>query len=212
MNRARILLADDHLIVVEGLRSILSSKYELVGIVENGRDLVEAVKRLNPDVIVADITMPQLNGLDAVAQLRENGCKAKIVFLTMHKDATYASRAIAIGASAFVLKHSASTELLTAVQAALSGKTFVTGEIADQLAKSTTKRVSPIKSLSLTPRQREVLQLFAEGRTAREVANILHISVRTAENHKARIMDLLGLTTSAELVQYAFRHGFISAG
>jgi DNA-binding NarL/FixJ family response regulator len=211
MNRPRLLLADDHRIVVDGLRSILSPEYELVGIVENGRELIKAAKRLNPDVIVADIAMPQLNGLDAVAQIRKDGCQAKIVFLTMHKDATYAARALAVGASGFVLKHSASTELLTAIGAALSGKTYITIEIAERLERSTSSRASSIKATSLTPRQREVLQLFAEGRPAREVAKVLHISTRTAENHKARIMDLLGLTTTADLVQYAIRHGIIAA-
>ena len=211
MSRPRLLLADDHRIVVEGLRSILTPEYDLVGIVENGRELIDAVKRLKPDVIVADITMPQLNGLDAVAQLRKDGCQAKVVFLTMHKDATYAARALEVGASGFVLKHSASTELLTAIHAALSGKTYVTKEIAERLERSTSTRDSSVSAPSLTPRQREVLQLFAEGRSAREVAKVLHISTRTAENHKARITDLLSLSTTADLVQYALRHGIIVA-
>jgi len=211
MNRPRLLLADDHRIVVEGLRSILTPEYDLVGIVENGRDLIDAVRRLTPDVIVADITMPQLNGLDAVTQLRQEGCQAKIVFLTMHKDATYAARALAVGAAGFVLKHSASTELLTAIRAALSGQTYVTREIAERLERSTSARATSLKAPTLTPRQREVLQLFAEGRSAREVAKVLQISTRTAENHKARITDLLNLTTTADLVQYALRHGIIAA-
>ncbi len=211
MKRPRLLLADDHRIVVDGLRSILSSEYEIVGIVENGRELIADATRLKPEIIVADIAMPQLNGLDAIAQLRREGCQAKIVFLTMHKDTTYAAKALAVGASAFVLKHSASTELLTAVRAALSGKTYVTPEIAVQLERSTSTRMTLVKAHSLTTRQREVLQLFAEGRSAREVAKVLYISTRTAENHKARIMDLLGLSTTAELVQYALRHGIISA-
>jgi DNA-binding NarL/FixJ family response regulator len=211
MSRPRLLLADDHRIVVEGLRSILTSEYDLVGIVENGRELIDAVKRLKPDVIVADITMPQLNGLDAVAQLRKDGCQAKIVFLTMHKDATYAAKALEVGASGFVLKHSASTELLTAIRAALSGKTYVTKEIAERLERTTSTRASSVSTPSLTPRQREVLQLFAEGRSAKEVAKVLHISTRTAENHKARIMDVLSLSTTADLVQYALRHGIIVA-
>jgi DNA-binding NarL/FixJ family response regulator len=211
MNRPRLLLADDHRIVVEGLRSILAVEYDLVGIVDDGRELVEAAKRLEPDVIVADIAMPQLNGLEAIAQLRKEGCQAKVVFLTMHKDATYAARALAVGASGFVLKHSASTELLTAIRAALSGTTYVTQEIAERLERSTKTVSSSVRAPSLTPRQREVLQLFAEGRSAREVAKLLHISTRTAENHKARIMDLLGLATTADLVQYALRHGIIAA-
>ena len=211
MNQPRLLLADDHRIVVEGLRSILGVEYELVGIVEDGRGLIEAARRLRPDVIVADIGMPQLNGLEAIAQLRNEGCQAKVVFLTMHKDATYAAKALEIGASGYVLKHSASTELLMAIRAALSGETYVTSEIAERLCGSAGTRTASLAAPSLTPRQREVLQLFAEGRSAKEVAAVLHISARTAENHKARIMDLLSLATTADLVQYALRHGIIVA-
>lgn len=211
MTRPRLLLADDHRIVVEGLRSILTPEFELVGIVENGRELVEMAKRLKPDVIVADIGMPQLNGLDAVAHLRQDGCQASVVFLTMHKDATYASKALEMGASGYVLKHSASTELLMAIRAALSGGTFVTSEIAESMRKAAESRTKSLEAPSLTPRQREVLQLFAEGRSAKEVAKELHISTRTAENHKARIMDVLCITTTADLVQYALRHGIIAA-
>lgn len=206
-----LLLADDHRIVVEGLRSILVPEFELVGIVEDGRELIDAAKRLEPDVIVADISMPQLNGLDAIAQLRSNGCRAKVVFLTMHRDATYAAKALEIGASGFVLKHSASTELLAAIREALLGRTYVTSEIAENLQRTTKVRMESIAVPSLTPRQREVLQLFAEGRSAKEVAAALYISTRTAENHKARIMDLLSLSTTADLVQYALRHGIIAA-
>ncbi len=210
MNRPRLLLADDHRIVAEGLRSILAPKFDLLGIVEDGRELVAAAMRLTPDVIIADISMPQLNGMDAVVQLRERGCRAKIVFLTMHKDVTYAVRALEIGASGFVLKHSASTELLAAIHAALDGKTYLSNEISDSLERLTLERSKPVES-SLTHRQREVLQLFAEGRSAKEVAAMLHISTRTAENHKARIVAQLGLSTTADLVQYALRHGIIGA-
>ena len=146
MNRPRLLLADDHRIVVEGLRSILGLEYELVGIVEDGRELVEAAKRLDPDVIVADIAMPQLNGLEAVAQLRKEGCQAKVVFLTMHKDATYAAKALEIGASGYVLKHSASTELLTAIRAALLGQTYVTNDIAEGLRRAAATRTAVVGS------------------------------------------------------------------
>jgi DNA-binding NarL/FixJ family response regulator len=211
MNRPRLLLADDHRIVVEGLRSILAVEYDLVGIVDNGRELVEAAKRLGPDVIVADIAMPQLNGLEAVAQLRNEGCQAKVVFLTMHKDTTYAAKALEIGASGYVLKHYASTELLTALRAALLGQTYVTNDIAEGLRRAAATRTASLGTTSLTPRQREVLQLFAEGHSAKQVATVLHISTRTAENHKARIMDQLSLTTTTELVQYALRHGIIAA-
>ena len=156
--------------------------------------------------------MPLLNGLEAVLRLKKEGSQAKVVFLTMHKDTTYAAKAIEVGASGFVLKHCASTELLAAIRAALSGQIYLTPEIAEGLEKSVTARTTTDRLPSLTPRQREVLQLFAEGQSAREVAAILHISNRTAENHKARIMDVLSLTSTSDLVQYAIRHGIIAPG
>jgi DNA-binding NarL/FixJ family response regulator len=211
MTPARLLLADDHRIVVEGLRAILTPEFDLVGIVDDGRKLVEAAMKLAPEIIVADISMPHLNGLDAIAQLKDLGCTAKVVFLTMHKDATYAARALALGASGFVLKHAASTELLEAIRTARNGGVYVTSEIEAGLQELKTRRTVSITSPSLTSRQREVLQLFAEGNSAREVAASLHISPRTAENHKARIMAQLRLETTADLVQYALRHGIIAA-
>ena len=207
MTRRRIVIADDHRMVAEGLRSLLEPAYELVDIVEDGRALVEAAQRLQPDVIVADITMPILNGLDAVEQIRRSGCQAKVVFLTMHKDALYAARAMRAGASGFVVKHSAGTELLTAIDEALAGRIYVTPTIAELLEHLPDP--SRDSDVSLTRRQREVLQLFAEGHSAKEVAKLLHISVRTAEGHKAQIMDLLGARSTAELVQCAIRHGLI---
>jgi DNA-binding NarL/FixJ family response regulator len=208
MNRPRILMADDHRMLAEGLRSLLEPAFELVAIVEDGRQLVEAAKRFEPDVIVADITMPQLNGLDAVDQIRRAGSQAKVVFLTMHKDALYAARALRAGASGFVLKHSASAELVTAIREALAGRTYVTPVLADLVDRLPTSGADD--DVLLTPRQREVLQLFAEGHSAKEVAKLLHISVRTAEGHKAQIMSLLGVHTTADLVQCAIRHGLIS--
>ena len=211
MNRPRILMADDHRIVAEGLRSLLEPEFELVEIVDDGAQMVEAAKRLSPDVILADITMPRLNGLEALEQLRRVNCRAKVVFLTMHKDATYAARALRAGASGFVLKHSASSELVAAIRESLLGRKYVTPAVAEKLKeRSASRSRNAAEGVSdLTPRQREVLQLFAEGRSAKEVAKSLHISTRTAENHKARIMRLLGLSTTADLVQYALRHQII---
>jgi DNA-binding NarL/FixJ family response regulator len=213
MKKARILLADDHRILAEGLRSLLEPEFELVEIVEDGRTLVTRAKELFPDVIVADITMPLLNGIEAVRQLKKAGVPAKVVFLTMHQDVTYAARAFELGASGFVLKHSAPSELVTAIREALAGRTYVTPLIAGELMQAyrdgAVKEQDP--TTELTPRQREVLQLFAEGRSAKEVAAILQISPRTAEFHKASIMKLLGIRTTAELAQYAVRHGIISS-
>jgi len=213
MKRARVLLADDHRIVAEGLRSLLESEFELVDIVEDGRTLVARAQELFPDVIVADITMPLLNGIEAVRQLKKADVPAKVIFLTMHQDVTYAAKAFELGASGFVLKHSAPSELVTAIREALAGRTYVTPLIAGELMQAyrdgAGQRQDP--AAALTPRQREVLQLFAEGRSAKEVATILRISPRTAEFHKASIMRMLGLRTTAELAQYAVRHGIIAS-
>lgn len=212
MSRPRVLIADDHRIVGEGLRGLLEPWFELAAIVEDGQQLVDAATRLRPDVIVADISMPRLNGLEAIDQLRRAGMEAKVVFLTMHRDATYAARALQAGAAGFVLKHSASSELVTAIQEALAGRTYLTPAIASLLKRDPTGGLdaSTVPATSpLTPRQREVAQLYAEGYSAKEIAAQLGISTRTAENHKAHIMSALGLSTTAELVQYAMRHGLI---
>jgi DNA-binding NarL/FixJ family response regulator len=212
MKKAKVLLADDHRITAEGLRSLLEPEFEVVGIVEDGRALVAHAKSLCPDVIVADITMPLLNGIEAVMQLKRAEVEAKVVFLTMHHDATYAARAFENGASGFVLKHSAPSELVTAIREALAGRTYVTPLIAKDLLQVYRDGVAqPEPVRELTRRQREVLQLFAEGRSAKEVAALLKISIRTAEFHKASIMNLLGLRTTADLTKYALRHGLTSS-
>jgi len=208
VKRARILLADDHRIVAEGLRSLLEPEFELVGIVEDGRALLTAAEKLRPDVIVADISMPLLNGIDSVRQLKRTHEDIRVVFLTMHPDVTYAASAFEAGASGYVLKHSAPAELITAIQSALRGKTYVTPLLAGELMQFyKEKHENRDEATRLTPRQREVLQLLAEGRSAKEIATILNISARTVEFHKYRLMDDLGLKTSADLVQYAIRHG-----
>jgi DNA-binding NarL/FixJ family response regulator len=212
MSKPSILIADDHQILAEGLRGLLEPEFEVVGVVADGRELVAAAKKLRPDVIVADVTMPSLNGIDAAVQLRDFGVNAKVVFLTMHRDVAYARRAMEAGAAGFVVKHSVASELVTAVREALRGKTYVTPLIAGELLQSYREGDSgPHDSVPrLTARQREVLQLIAEGRSAKEVAAVLKISIRTAEAHKARIMETLGLGSTAELVQYAIRNGIIS--
>ena len=213
MSRARVLIADDHAILAEGVRGLLEPEFEVVGVVGDGRELLAAAKKHKPDVIVADITMPSLNGIEAAAQLRDTGITAKVVILTMHRDIAYARRAMEAGASGFVLKHSVSTELITAIREALQGQTYITPMIAGELLQSyrTVDSRTSDPSSRLTVRQREVLQLIAEGRSAKEVATALHISTRTAEVHKARILETLGLKNSAELVHYAIRNGIISA-
>jgi DNA-binding NarL/FixJ family response regulator len=209
--RPRVLLADDHLLVAEALKSLLTPEFELVGVVEDGRALVEAAGRLRPDVIVADVTMPHLNGIDALVQLRQSGDRVPVVFLTMHRDVSFARRALEAGASGFVLKHSASVELIAALRAALEGKTYLTpqlaGEVLEAMKQGPDRAADPIASI--TPRQREVLQLLAEGRSAKEIASSLSISVRTVEFHKYQLMETLGLHTNAELIHCALKHGLV---
>ncbi|MFQ5924361.1 MAG: response regulator, partial [Anaerolineales bacterium] len=187
--------------------------FELVGTAEDGRALVAAAVELQPDVIVADISMPMLNGIEAVRQLKKAGSQAKIVFLTMHPDVTYATRAFETGASGYVLKHSASAELVMAIREALRGRTYVTSMIAKDVLQSfmDKSRQRDDKVRKLTPRQREVLQLVAEGRSAKEIGSLLNISPRTVEFHKYRMMEDLGLHTHADLIQFAFKHGIASA-
>ena len=210
-HRPRVLLADDHLLVAEALKSLLSPEFELVGVAEDGRALVEAAATLRPDVIVADVAMPHLNGIDALIQLRQGGDRVPVVFLTMHRDVTFARRALEAGASGFVLKHSAASELTSAIRAALEGKTYLTpqlaGEVLAAMKQGPDRASDPIASI--TPRQREVLQLLAEGCSAKEIASSLSISARTVEFHKYQLMETLGLHSNAELIHFAIKHGLV---
>jgi DNA-binding NarL/FixJ family response regulator len=212
MNRPRILLAEDHRIVAEGLRSLIEPEFELVGIVENGRELLDAAEKLKPDVIVADISMPLLNGIEAVRQLKKTDKGVRVVFLTMHPDMTYAISAFEAGAQGYILKHSAPAELNTAIRAALKGEIFVTplleGQIIANPRKGSAERRE--ESSHLTRRQREVLQLLAEGYLAKEISTMLNISTRTVEYHKYQIMKDTGLKTVADLIRYAVKHNIVS--
>ena len=209
--RPRVLLADDHLLVAEALKSLLTPEFDLVGVVEDGRELVEATRTLRPDVIVADVTMPHLNGIDALVRLRQGGDPVPVVFLTMHRDVTFARRALEAGASGFVLKHSAPAELLTAIRAALQGRTYLTpllaGEVLEAIKQGPDQADDPVASI--TPRQREVLQLLVEGLSAKEIASSLSLSVRTVEFHKYQMMETLGIRTNAELIRFAIKHGLV---
>ena len=208
MKKKRILLADDHKIITDSLKNILEPVYEVVGIVEDGHMLVREAARLLPDVIIVDISMPKLNGLEAVRQIKKEGIGSRVIFLTMHPDITYATSALDAGALGYVLKHSAHSELLQAVEKVLLGKRFITERIAKELENVPHTRRDPIRKL--TARQREVLQLLAEGKSAKAVADILCISPRTVEFHKYRIMEELGMSSSAELVQYSIKQGIIT--
>jgi DNA-binding NarL/FixJ family response regulator len=208
MTKPRVLLADDHRIVAEGLKGLLETEFEVVAIVEDGRALVKVARELHPDVIVTDVSMPHLNGIDALAQLKQENPNVRVVFLTMHRDAAYARRALEAGALGFVLKHSAPAELLLAVRAAMQCRTFITPDLAAEVVRTANrKEVDP--GAAMTPRQREILQLLVEGMSAKEIAAELDISARTVEDHKYRLMESLGIENNAELIHFAIKHGIV---
>jgi DNA-binding NarL/FixJ family response regulator len=207
--RPTVLLADDHRIVLDGLNGLLQQDFEVVGVVHDGKALVLAAEQLKPDAIVVDVSMPLLNGIDATRHLREQGTQARVIVLSMHAEVTYASRALRAGAQGYVVKTSASEELIEALHAVLRGQVYVSPsfrtEALDELMNPTRKHVKD--GLELTPRQREILQLLAEGKSAKEIGAILGISSRTVETHKYQMMDVLGLKTSAQLVHHALKLG-----
>jgi DNA-binding NarL/FixJ family response regulator len=212
MKRWKILLADDHDIVIEGLRHVLNHPdFEIVGAVRDGRSLVLAARDLLPDVIVADVTMPLLNGIEAARQIHAGRKEVRIVFLTMHPEVTFAAEALLAGGSGYVLKSSAGEELVPAIRLALQGGRYVTKSIAKAVERSLSSRSQGWRDPldRLTPRQREVLQLLAEGFQVKEIAARLNLSPRTVEFHKYRILEDLGLRTTAELARYAARHGIV---
>jgi DNA-binding NarL/FixJ family response regulator len=210
MGRVRILLADDHTLFCSLLRDLLEPEYEVVGSVRDGHELLKTAASLRPDLVLVDIGMPSLNGLDAGRRLKQEYPRIKLVYLTMNNDVEYAREALQAGASAFVLKNSESSYLLQAIRDALRGVTYVAPEIKRAMNEIFIRDPKAVeRPRHLTDRQREVLQLLAEGRSLREIANLLHISYRTVRFHKVRIMEELGISKNAELVKYAIRHGVI---
>lgn len=206
MPRIRVLLADDHTLVAEGLRSLLKDSFDLVGVAHDGRELLEMAAKLRPDVIVTDISMPLLNGIDAVRQIRAERPETRIIILTMHRDTHLAASAFRAGVSGYLLKVSPAEELMNAIREVAQGRSYVTTLLAKDLINLLMDTGAARENQSpLTPRQREVLQLIAEGRTMKEVATVLNISPRTAESHKYDIMQALSVQTTAELVQCAVR-------
>ena len=207
-----LLLADDHAIVIDGLRRLLQADFDLIGDVGDGWSLLEAAGRLKPDVIVADVSMPSLNGIDAVRRLRKVSSRSKVVFLSMHMDVEIATEALQAGASGYVLKHSATEALSQAIWDVLKGQVYVSPRISRDVMTNLMERTARPDALAiqLTQREREVLQLVAEGRTIRGIAAILQIAVRTVVFHKCNIMDKLGLRTTADLTQHAIKRGLIS--
>jgi DNA-binding NarL/FixJ family response regulator len=208
MARPRILMADDHVMLLDAFRALLEPEYEVVGTVTDGRMLLEEFARLNPDVVLLDVAMPLLNGLDAGRQLKAQRKSVKLIYLTMNPDPDLAGEALRLGASGYVLKSSAAQELKQAIQEALRGRSYITPLITrDVVGSLIEKRVG---RRELTLRQREVLQLLAEGRSMKEAAAILDLTPRTIAFHKYRMMEQLGLKTSAELVQFAVKQGIVA--
>jgi len=202
----RVILADDHTILVEAFRKLLEPHCEIVATVSDGRALVEAAKQLNPEVIVADIGMPLMNGLEAGLRLKELMPAVKLIFLTVNEDASLAVEAMHRGASGYLLKSCAATELIRAIQLAAKGKTYVSPQIARGMEKAFINNPRPAtRAKTLTPRQREVVLLLAEGKSMKQVASVLNVTPRTVAFHKYRVMQELNLETTADLIQFAIK-------
>lgn len=211
MKRIRLLLADDHTLVSDGFRKLLEPEFEVVGTVEDGRALLRAAEELKPDLVLVDVGMPLLNGLDAARQLRKVMPKLKIIFLTMNPDSDVAGEALRIGASGYLLKNSNADELLKAVRSVVRGMTYVTPKIRQAMEERFIQDPKAAnRPVHLTTRHREILQMLAEGRSPKEIGSILNISVRTVRFHKYEIMKELGIASNAELVHYAIKHSLIS--
>jgi DNA-binding NarL/FixJ family response regulator len=213
MTKPRLLLADDHTILVEGLKALLAPEFDVVATAGDGRAVLEAANKYQPDIILLDISMPGLNGIEAARRLKQSNPEAKLIILTMHADLSFVRAAFDAGASGYVLKQSAPTELVTALHEVDSGRRYVSSSIQKRLGSGIPVFLRRPKNLSadLTSRQREVLQLLAEGRVRKEIAQILGVSVKTVEYHKQKITEKLGIHTDAELTGYAIRHGIASA-
>lgn len=210
VNRARILLADDHALLLDAFRSLLEPAFLVVGAVTNGRALMDAAEKLKPDVIVADINMPQLNGLDALEGLKKQNPTVKLIFLTVNEDAETASEAIRRGARGYILKNAAAAELYKALHTVLSGRIYLTPAVSKEPTGVFVARAKNARRAhTLTLRQREVLQLLAEGQSMKEAADALHVAPRTIAFHKYSMMEQLGLKTTAELIRHAAELGLV---
>lgn len=213
MTRPRVLMADDHSLVLAGLRKLVEESGDVIGTVEDGRALLEVAQRLRPDIILLDISMPLLNGLDAARQLRKLVPDSKLIFLTVHTTPTYVTEAFKAGASGYLVKQSAMAELKQAIQAVLRGQHYMTPSVTKDTMGAALQPEGPVCKrpvTALTPRQREVLQLIAEGKGARSIASILNVSIKTVEFHRARLMEELDLHSVAELTRYAVSEGLVS--
>ncbi|RKF20442.1 DNA-binding response regulator [Alginatibacterium sediminis] len=211
MEKKRILLADDHVLVAEGIKNLLSEDYDIIGIVEDGNALVTQAKKQRPDIIVSDISMPIMNGLNAAEKIIAADIGVKIILLTMHPEVKYALKALDTGVHGYLLKHSAPEELIIAIKTVLKGRTYITpalaADIMDAYKNSDGGVADPLEQL--TTRQREVLQLLVESNSAKEIANILNISSRTVEFHKYKMVEILNLKNASELVPFAIKNNLV---
>lgn len=206
-HRARLLIADDHTLLAEACKSLLEPEFDIVGIVDNGRALLRVAGELRPEVVILDIAMPQLNGLDAADQIKHLLPTTKLVFLTMNMSPEVAAEAFRRGASAYVVKSSAAAELVRAIRRALRSESYLSPDITKETVDFLLRRgTSYATERRLTPRQSEILQLLAEGRSMKEIARILNLKPGTVAFHKYKMMGKLGVTSNAELLQYAMRH------
>jgi DNA-binding NarL/FixJ family response regulator len=212
--KPRLLMADDHSIMLAGLRKLVEGTCEVVGAVEDGRALVEAAERLRPELILLDISMPLLNGMDAARQIKKSVPEAKLIFLTMHASPVFATEALQAGASGYLLKQSAASELPLAIDTVLKGQTYLTPTITKPVLDSMVcQNQGELKKtlMQLTPRQREVLQLLAEGKSPKDIAVLLNVSVKTVDFHKTRLMEQLDLHSTLALCKFAIAEGLVSA-
>ena len=210
MNLPRVILADDHTLIAEALHRLIAPQFDVVATVADGRALLDSAASLKPDVVVVDIAMPLLNGLEAGRRLKQKMPGVKLIFLTMNEDPELAMEAMKSGASGYVLKQSAASELLHALQTALQGKSYVTPRIARRMQESFIRNPQGRKHHeSLTPRQKEVVHLLAEGKSMKEAADILRLAPRTVAFHKYRVMQDLGLKTNADLIRFAIKNRIV---
>ena len=206
--RPRVLLADDHVMVAQGLGHLIGEVADLVGQVSDGRQLLEAAGKLRPDIVVSDITMPVMSGLDAMRRLKAEGSSARFIFLTVHTEPRLAAEAMRAGASGYLLKQAAGEELIEAIRAVSAGRTYLTPHIAGDLLWAMAQS-SADPQPRLTDRQREVLRLIGEGMRMKEIARALNLSVRTVEDHKAQLLQALDAKTTADLVKLAIKRGLV---
>jgi DNA-binding NarL/FixJ family response regulator len=209
MAKPRVILADDHTMLVEAFEKLLSPECEIVAKVADGRALVAAVQQHHPDVVVLDVAMPLLNGLDAARQIKQIDKSVRLVFVTMNEDPDLAAEAFRAGGAAYLLKRSAGSELLTAIREAMKHRSYVTPLVTEGMLGALMHSTPDAAARQLTTRQREVLQLLAEGKSMKEVGSILNVTPRTVAFHKYRMMEQLKIKTNAELIQYAIRHNLI---